>query len=1116
MLSWAIMETTVARWLVLVLLTSAVWGDQAALEKLNDEVVAASQKQDLAGVRQAATRLLAAAEAEGDDFYRGVGHLYLGELDFAAGDYAAALPHYQALLAVATRAKDAGDMAYAQLCLGLCHARLNQPERALECYGRSAEHYQAADDPAMASRARLAGADLHYRAGRLNDALTWARQAWDQAQRGEPAVERADIRYELGAIEVARGDPVRAEEEFRAGLEIATAAGDAERISSGHGHLGNLAAAAGDYAAADERFTTALKLAREAGQALLVSSHLRTLADVRKAQGRATEADALYREAIATASTPELREPRAVALSSYAVFLTERGEYPAAVAALNEARTIQAALRNPFAVAVVDSNLANIKQETGDLRGALAIHLASAETFEQAGLKEPLATIFNNIGRIYDVQGDRLSALEYYDRAVALCLELGLKPLAATALNNAGLVLFNSLRPVLLAAAPDSDEARAARAELAQAAAMFEQAVELLEQLGDRRILATVLNNLGQTYADLDRVDEAREQLDRALALHREMAQQPGLCQTTANLALLHHRAGDTVAAERLLRESLAISERIGDVVVRGMVLLNLAQIVHGAGRDEEAIAWLYQAVELIEQRRAMLGGGERQQRRFLEDNIQAYLLLIEALLATGRPEDAFAVAERSRGRALLDMLDSGHLDWTQRLPPDSAAGLHGREQAVSAANLTLNRLAARPGVTEAALGAARLALETARGALRDEENRLAGRYPDLAAESGRRPLDLQQAAAALPDDTALLEYAFGSSEAFVFTVWREGQTPRLRAGHVDSGDLPLAERVTDFRRACANPRRRYKAQAADLYRRLVAPALAELPEHIRRLVVVPDRELYDCPFQALWDESSESFLSDRYELVYAVSASLLAATLRLGAARRGEPPARGMLVVADPEFAAAAPRPADAPPAVRGFDLARLPGTREEARRIAEIMPEVNVLAGAEAQETRVKESLPAYRYLHFATHGLLDPDEPLYSSIALAEPREPGEDGFIEAREVARESLHAELVTLSACQTGRGKTECGEGLIGLPWAFFVARVPTQIVSLWSVDDFMTQELMTRFYRRLAAGECKAAALRAAAAELRAAELEGPDGRRVNPTHPYFWAPFVVLGDWR
>lgn len=190
---------------------------------------------------------------------------------------------------------------------------------------------------------------------------------------------------------------------------------------------------------------------------------------------------------------------------------------------------------------------------------------------------------------------------------------------------------------------------------------------------------------------------------------------------------------------------------------------------------------------------------------------------------------------------------------------------------------------------------------------------------------------------------------------------------------------------------------------------------------------------------------------------------------------------------------------------------LAALPGTQKEANLLHALYPNAALYTGKRAQERVFKQQAGKYKYLHLASHAFFNDAAPLLSAIFLAAPPASGpgsgEDGFLTARELFDLKLNADLVTLSACQTGRGEMHSGEGVVGLTWAINVAGCPTQVVSQWSVDDAATATLMTRFYQQLKAGKSKGDALQAAAKTVRSAA-----GR----SHPYYWAPFVLLGDWR
>jgi CHAT domain-containing protein len=216
------------------------------------------------------------------------------------------------------------------------------------------------------------------------------------------------------------------------------------------------------------------------------------------------------------------------------------------------------------------------------------------------------------------------------------------------------------------------------------------------------------------------------------------------------------------------------------------------------------------------------------------------------------------------------------------------------------------------------------------------------------------------------------------------------------------------------------------------------------------------------------------------------------------------------VLALGDPTYPAGAgtPAPAVRAFATRGVALTRLPHTRAEVTAIGRLFPrQTTVRVGAAAVKRAVEREGAGARILHFACHGLIDNQDPLASALALS-PEGEQDDGLLRAYEVMEKvRLKADLVVLSACETGLGEETRHEGIVGLTRAFQYAGAKSVLVSLWSIADASTARLMGEFYRHLKAGVTKDEALRRAQVALL---------RSKSYTHPFYWAPFVLVGDWR
>jgi len=316
-----------------------------------------------------------------------------------------------------------------------------------------------------------------------------------------------------------------------------------------------------------------------------------------------------------------------------------------------------------------------------------------------------------------------------------------------------------------------------------------------------------------------------------------------------------------------------------------------------------------------------------------------------------------------------------------------------------------------------------------------------------------------------------------------------------------------LAKLTESFRGRLAGRDLGFRASAHQLYDLLLKPAQALLCGK-SSLVIVPDDRLWELPFQALLAEG-DHYVIENSAVSYAPS---LTALREMQARRNGRQPGAAtssLLAFGNPVIGQATIERATL--AQRNAKLAPLPEADEEVRALGRLYGATRskVYTGAEASEDRVKAEAAQAIILHFATHATLDNASPMYSYLALAQ-GDKNEDGLLEAWELMRMDLHADLAVLSACETARGRYGAGEGVIGLTWALFVAGVPSTVVSQWKVESASTRDLMLNFHRQLLAPAAKAKVTKAEA--LRQAALKVM--KNPETSHPFYWAGFVLVGD--
>lgn len=417
-----------------------------------------------------------------------------------------------------------------------------------------------------------------------------------------------------------------------------------------------------------------------------------------------------------------------------------------------------------------------------------------------------------------------------------------------------------------------------------------------------------------------------------------------------------------------------------------------------------------------------------------------------------------------------------------------------------------------------------------------NERRRARGLLDAVApAASAAPPFTLRQAEAMVGPDGVLLEYALGEERSYLWVVTREGYRVYRLAKRARIEDV--AQRLTELSpRASKGAQTEWRCAAADLSALVLTPAGDELRR--RRLVVVAaDGALLRVPFAALPAPGAGAEappLLERHEVVTAPSATVEAGLRQR--ARAAAPPAGSVLVLADPVYGPSDPRsprttahparsplPLDTawdpartittPPRDRSLSsLARLPATHDEAAAILEASPAHSgaVQGLAANRELALSGELRRYRYIDFATHGLVAPRRPADAGLVLSlvDGRGNPVDGILRLPDIERLGLRADLVTLSACGTALGRPLDGEGLVGPAWAFLRAGARGVLASLWSVNDQGAAELMRLFYHALLVERLRPpAALREAQLALRR------EPRFAAPRH---WAAFILLGDWQ
>ncbi len=614
--------------------------------------------------------------------------------------------------------------------------------------------------------------------------------------------------------------------------------------------------------------------------------------------------------------------------------------------------------------------------------------------------------------------------------------------------------------------------------------------LEASQKLQRRGHEAQILVLLGKLSLATNNVTQATSYLRAANDLSRSAQFYPTEVEATFQLAAIYRAQGKVWETEQCLQLGIAASRALGDKYYLPRDLSSLAEIEMSRGRFRNADALWEQATDVLE---GMLINAPSPDARSTMIAAMSDVYLRHFLLAVRKHEveKAFQIVERVRGRSIVDLLWHRSLD-RSRLNVDMNAAQH-----ISTLQIQLMHAVSRnqrQGLLDQ---------------LFDAEQKWSFQESDQAQHYRvQRPIALRTLQRFLRKDEVLLEYVLADPRSYCVVVTRRhARLVSIGASREQIGVL-VGEYLEEVKE-----RRSANEAAQRLYSLLLDPisAVALRP----RMVVVPDGVLHLLPFDALRVPNG-NYLLQSSVVTYVPSATVL---YFLRTSRKGTVPSLPFLGIGDVVYNADQRKElADSGGArqSRGrglYDLVgatfrALPGTRDEVLAASQIFgPRSVVLLGAGATETAFKsQPLAKFGILHLAVHGIFSPKYPERSALVLGRDGNTGEDGLLQTREITNLVLNADLVTLSACDTGAGRLQGEEGIASLQRAFLFAGAKSTLAMLWNADDIFTAALIKQFYRNLAAGMDKGSALREAKMNLLATF-----GDRALP---FYWAGAVLIGE--
>ena len=766
-----------------------------------------------------------------------------------------------------------------------------------------------------------------------------------------------------------------------------------------------------------------------------------------------------YKKALAIAEKLGREDGISLCLNNIGMIYHSLGQYDKAIEHYEKFLDIARKHEQEVGISISLNNIGGVYKEWGQYDKAIENFKKALAIARKLGQEVDISTAFNNIGLVYDKWGQYDEAIENFKKALAIAENLEKEDYVATCLVNIGNV-YNSWE------------------QYNEGIENYKKALTILGKLGLKGNIALVLNNIGSAYISLDQYDNAIENFKKALAIAKEnLGQQDMIGLSLNNIGMVYDSRGQHDKAIENFKKALAIAEELGQQDMEGVYHCNIGRVYYRQGKYKTAIEFLIDSISIKEKLRKTATGDIR--RDYLASQLSTYQMLTSAYIRDSDFPSAYQTVELSRAKLLAE--------------------------------------------------------------------RLAG------DESKVRPPEVKQIQDTLDEDTVVLVYANVDLDDIVqIAITKEKITGKEVFNEVAGSDIDNI--INYYRFLIESPSAHYQrgvggiiedskgSQSGNteeigkgLYKLLIKPMEGQLKGK-KNIIIVPDGILAFVPFETLIDEEGKYLVEDYYinyvqsmeireivnerkysenrkpllafggavydEVTYDVD--MVENKAQLAFLRRN--------IYADLENKRSV-RNAYGALGIGPWD--NLPGTLSEVNNIKGVVKKADVLTGRDVTERKIKEfsedgTLSKYKVLHFATHGLVEPEVPELSAVVLSQfEKEQGrEDGYLCMGEIAKLVIKADFVNLSACETGLGKIYGGEGVVGLTQSFLLAGANAVSVSLWEVSDESTSQFMVSMYDKV---QSEGVDYADAMTEIKRQFISGDFGDKYKS--PYFWAPFVYYG---
>lgn len=916
-----------------------------------------------------------------------------------------------------------------------------------------------------------------YQVGQYLAAVDFYQKALVIYQKLGDLLRQGTVLNNLGEMYRILGNYSKALDYYQQALEIRQSLKDRSGSSLILNNIGSVYWNTGEYSKGLYYYQQALMMA---DSLRIKGSILNNIGSVYWNTGEYSKALNYYQEALVIRRSLSVkdRDGEGITLINIGAVYGSMGDYPKALDYYQQALVIMQEVHNRIGEGAVLNNI-------GAIYNSKSQYIKASDYYEKALIVRQAisdrageATTLNNMGETYSNQGQYAKGLDYYKKALSIRKEIGDHQGEGVTLHHLGLLYDNlgqdtkaldyykealSIREEIgdrqgqATTLNNMGEIYNSQQQYQQALDYYQKALYLVKEIRDRAGESTILNNLGAFYWYGRQYPKALDYYQQALMISKEIDDRAGQSTTIANIAGIYHSQQQYPEALDYYQKALAINKEIGVPVGEASTLNNIGVLFWETKKYEMSEQYFLDSIKVSESLRTGLKDTDK--ISIFDTNAYSYRLLQQALIFQEKTNQALEIAERGRSRALVELLMARISTQEKQQLPIFSPNIQQIREIAKRQNATLIEYSLIDSST-----------------IDDQRKKKASELfiwvVKPTGEVNFRSVDLKpilwQSNISLEDLVAASRVSFGV---------------RGRSPSISIETVTIDENES-------------KKSLKQLHKILIEPIADLLPtdpnDHV---IFMPQGELFLVPFPALQDKDGK-YLIEKHTILTAPAIQVLDLTQKQRA-KVQKANVKGLVIVGNPTMPTVIEKFGDPP-----VQLQKLPSAETEAIAIAKLL-HTKALIGNQATKTAILSQLSQAKIIHLATHGLLEDFQSLEIHGVIALAPSGNDNGLLTASEILDLKLNAELVVLSACDTGRGRIT-GDGVIGLSRSLITAGVPSVIVSLWSVPDAPTAELMTEFYQNWQEKKLdKAQALRQAMLTT-----------MKNHSNPKDWAAFTLIGE--